>query len=182
MQETSRALFNAVDGNLLTAAQAAPTAALLAAAEYALSMLPVYGANDGSVHANNTNVQAGIFLAGTVDKFSTQTLFSSVYADTANMQRNLYLNKFKEIYSATLQYYLTLATAGNKPHAWYLIAPPQSGYTLCRVYFLNGRQVPYLRRKESDVGEPLGISFEGYHDYGVSFPEWRAGICSDGDA
>jgi len=65
-------------------------------------------------------------------------------------------------------------------NGWYLIADKNSGFELCKVFFLNGRRRPVLEKADAPIGQALGMSFQGYFDVGVGFPEWRAGFCNAG--
>lgn len=119
-------------------------------------------------------------VTGVNNEMAIRQLLSSQYDNTAtgSLAANMWTNgSIIPVFSETLQYYIDLQ---SKSSAWYGIADPNSGYTLCKVFFLNGQRMPTLRRSESSVGEPLGIVMDGYFDFGVAFPEWRAAVCNDG--
>jgi hypothetical protein len=45
--------------------------------------------------------------------------------------------------------------------------------------FLNGRQAPVIETTDADFNT-LGVQMRGYHDFGVSLQEPRAGVRSTG--
>ena len=155
----------------------------LATARKTLRKLGMLTAKDKGVSRTRwTGLEPRYVLTG-VDKeeeimryFASPALIMNTVADDlvplSTAKRNLI-----PIFSPALQYYLT---AQSKADAWYVIADKNSGYQACRVYFLNGNQRPILRKKENSVGEALGMSFDGYFDYGIATPEWRAAVCNDG--
>lgn len=151
-----------------------------------LRKLAVLSADDnGMSKTRYTGLQPRYYLAGIENEetdiryFSSTTLVMNTVADDmANVSTAK--RGITPIFSPTLQYYLDDSSYGNASNAFYIIADQNTGYTACRVYFLNGQQRPTLRRREMAAGEPLGIVFDGYFDYGVATPEWRAAVCSDG--
>jgi hypothetical protein len=185
--ETSRDMFNATDGNLISSSGTV-SVTNLGTARQTLRKLSTYGPNDKGVsRARYTGISARYLLTGVDNETSIDQVLGSVYdPSTSNDTQTVNpfgpngRNRLEPIYSEALQYYLTSASHGNKPNAWYLVADKSAGWVAMRVYFLNGQQRPVLRRKESTVGEPLGISMDGYLDYGVAVPEWRAAVCNDG--
>lgn len=67
---------------------------------------------------------------------------------------------------------------GNSTTGWYLLADPMD-LPVIEVAFLNGRQVPTVEQADADFNV-LGIQMRGYHDFGVSKQEHRAGVKSTG--
>ena len=61
--------------------------------------------------------------------------------------------------------------------AWYLLANPNDLATI-ETCFLNGREAPIVETADADFNT-LGIQMRGYHDFGVSLQEPRAGVRSD---
>jgi hypothetical protein len=49
------------------------------------------------------------------------------------------------------------------------------------VVFLDGQETPTIEEAEADF-DTLGIQFRGFHDFGVSKHEYRAGVKSKGAA
>jgi len=69
---------------------------------------------------------------------------------------------------------------GYSTAAWYLLANPDE-LAVIETCFLNGKQVPTVETADADFNM-LGIQMRGYHDFGVSKQETRAGIKSKGSA
>ena len=69
---------------------------------------------------------------------------------------------------------------GYSALAWYLLCDPAILATAA-MCFLNGQQSPTIESAEADFNT-LGIQLRGYHDFGVSFSEYRAGVKSLGEA
>lgn len=72
------------------------------------------------------------------------------------------------------------AFTGNSAKAWYLLRSP-SILAPVVVSFLDGIQTPTIDMAEADFNQ-LGVQFRSYHDFGVDFAEWLAGIKSKGEA
>jgi len=183
LKETSRALFNATDGNLISSSGTISHTALKTARQTLRKLAVLAPGDQGESRTRYTGLKGKYILTGVdnesdIDQFLKTPTFM-VTGDTDATDKpvaNIWTN-LVPIYSESLQYYLDDDSSDN---AWYLVADKSQGYALCRVYFLNGQQRPILRKADSGVGEPLGINMEGYLDYGVSFPEWRAAVCNDG--
>jgi hypothetical protein len=47
------------------------------------------------------------------------------------------------------------------------------------VAFLNGQEAPTVESADADFGM-LGVAFRGFHDFGASLQEYRAGVRSAG--
>ena len=69
---------------------------------------------------------------------------------------------------------------GNSTTAWYLFRSPRTLAPVV-VSFLNGQQNPTVDMAEADFNQ-LGVQFRGYHDFGVDFAEYLAGVKSKGAA
>lgn len=90
-------------------------------------------------------------------------------------------NPFANNFSIVVSSYLgNTSYVGNSQTAWYLLADPQDEATV-EVVFLNGVQEPTVDSADADF-DVLGIQMRGYHDFGVSFREPRAGVKSKGIA
>lgn len=77
-------------------------------------------------------------------------------------------NVFAGRYRVAVSSYLTSATN------WYLIADPMD-LPLIETVFLNGQESPTVETAEAQFDE-LGIQMRGYHDFGVAYQEYRAGV------
>jgi len=67
---------------------------------------------------------------------------------------------------------------GYSTTAWYMLANPAELATI-ETCFLNGKQVPTVETADADFNT-LGIQMRGYHDFGVTKQDSRAGIMSAG--
>jgi hypothetical protein len=67
---------------------------------------------------------------------------------------------------------------GNSATAWYLFGEMLKPVV---VSFLNGQENPTVESADADFST-LGVQFRGYHDFGVDFAEWLAGVKSKGAA
>ena len=76
-------------------------------------------------------------------------------------------------------YLQSLLTAGSKANAWYHVADQMDSESV-GVAFLRGNTTPTMRRAMSSVGQPLGIVFDIYFDWGIYYADWRGIIYNDG--
>lgn len=67
---------------------------------------------------------------------------------------------------------------GYSATAWYLFGEMLKPVV---VSFLNGQENPTVESADADFST-LGVQFRGYHDFGVDFAEWLAGVKSKGAA
>jgi len=63
--------------------------------------------------------------------------------------------------------------AGYSSKAWYLLADPND-LPVIEVAFLNGQESPTIETAEAEFSV-LGIQLRGYHDFGASRQDPRAG-------
>lgn len=70
--------------------------------------------------------------------------------------------------------------AGFSTKAWYLLADP-TDLPLIEVAFLNGQESPTIETAEADFNV-LGVQMRGFHDFGVSLQDPRAGVKAKGEA
>lgn len=68
----------------------------------------------------------------------------------------------------------------NSHAGYYLIADPRD-VGLINVYFLRGQESPTMRRKVSDVAEPLGTTWDIYLDVTVGAVDFRGGAANFGE-
>lgn len=88
---------------------------------------------------------------------------------------NYWSQKFRVVTST----YLSNANyTGNSASAWYILADPQD-LPVIEMCFLNGRDTPIVETADADFNT-LGIAMRGYHDWGCSLMEYRAGVRSAG--
>lgn len=91
--------------------------------------------------------------------------------------RNSHAGKYRPLTSAYLS---NSSYTGYSDTAWYLLADPLDLATM-DVVFLDGNEMPVVEEAEADF-DTLGVQFRGYHDFGVSKHEYRAGVKSKGAA
>jgi hypothetical protein len=91
--------------------------------------------------------------------------------------QNTHQNKYKPV---VVDWLSDADFTGNSATAWYLLRPPAQMAAIV-ASFLNGVQTPTVESAEADFNV-LGVQFRGYHDFGVDFAEYLAGIKSKGQA
>lgn len=91
--------------------------------------------------------------------------------------QNPHAGKFRTVSSAYLG---NSSYGGYSILAWYLAANPAT-YPAMEVAFLNGQESPTVETAEADFSV-LGIQMRGYHDFGCSKAEYRAGVKMKGEA
>jgi len=69
---------------------------------------------------------------------------------------------------------------GYSTAAWYLLADA-ADLAVIEVVFLNGKETPTVESADADF-DTLGVLVRGYHDFGVSKAEYRAGVKMKGEA
>lgn len=113
----------------------------------------------------------------TANELMTSLIINTGGASTETKvpNRNVWANKYVVVVSTYLS---NSNLTGNSSAAWYLIASPDD-LPLIEVAFLNGRETPIVESADADFNT-LGIQFRGYHDWGVSKMEPRAGIRAAG--
>jgi len=174
-----------VNGENLIASGGTVSVSTLGVARKGLRKLATLGPDDkGQSRTRYTGLMPKFLLTGIDNETTIDQVLGSQY-DPAGSAGTLTVNPFgptgrnrlTPIFSEALQYYLD---AQSKSNGWYLIADKNSGFELCKVFFLNGRRRPVLEKADAPIGQALGMSFQGYFDVGVGFPEWRAGFCNAG--
>ncbi len=88
---------------------------------------------------------------------------------------NPHAGKFQVVRSAYLN---TPSIPGGSTKAWYLLADPRDAATI-EIAFLNGNESPTIDSAEADVSL-LGIQMRGFHDFGISRQDHRAGVKAEG--
>ena len=117
-------------------------------------------------------------------QFVTQRLFQSTTVNTGGSSTkdtvpndNIHAGKYRPV---VVDWLSDAAFTGNSAKAWYLLRSP-SILAPVVVSFLDGIQTPTVDMADADFNQ-LGVQFRGYHDFGVDFAEWLAGIKSKGEA
>lgn len=106
---------------------------------------------------------------------SSTSLVSGATTTPGTPSNNIWAGMFRVLSSAYMQ---NSSYTGNSSAAWYLLADPADMSTI-EVAFLNGQESPTVETADADFGM-LGIALRGYHDFGVAFQEYRAGVRSAG--
>ncbi len=117
-------------------------------------------------------------------QFIAQRLFQSTTVNTGGASANdavpsdnIHAGKYRPVVCDWLS---DVAFTGNSAKAWYLFRAA-SIFASVVVSFLDGVQTPTVDMAEADFNQ-LGVQFRGYHDFGVDFAEWLAGIKVKGEA
>lgn len=115
----------------------------------------------------------------TADELYVSTNFNTGGSSTTEKvpNRNVHAGKYRPVVSTYLS---NSAYSGYSTTAWYLLADPKDLSTI-EVVFLDGKETPFIEEARADF-DTLGVQFRGYHDFGVSKKEYRAGVKSKGAA
>ena len=84
---------------------------------------------------------------------------------------NPHAGKFRVVRSVYLS---TPSVLGGSETAWYLLANPQDAAVI-EVAFLDGNEAPIIEHADADLST-LGIQMRGFHDFGISKQDHRAGV------
>jgi hypothetical protein len=96
-------------------------------------------------------------------------------ANTVTFANNPFAGRFRVVGSSYLS---NSALTGYSTTAYYLLADPND-LPVIEVAFLNGRERPTVDSADADFNT-LGVQFRGFHDFGVSLQEYRAGLKAAG--
>ncbi|MBM3983782.1 MAG: hypothetical protein FJ304_26650 [Planctomycetes bacterium] len=117
-------------------------------------------------------------------QFVAQRLYQSTTVNTGGASANdsvpndnIHAGKYKPVVCDWLS---DPAFTGQSAKAWYLFRAPGILASVV-VSFLDGVQTPTVDMAEADFNQ-LGVQFRGYHDFGVDFAEWLAGVKVKGEA
>lgn len=134
--------------------------------------------NQTDENGNPANVEPRILLAPTaLLALASQLMRSTVLeskgsTDGSNLPTdNPHAGKFLVVYS---RYLGNSAYTGSSATAWYLLGSPQD-VPVIQAVFLDGVQTPTIETAEADFNT-LGVQMRGYHDFGVTKQEYRAGV------
>jgi phage major head subunit gpT-like protein len=113
----------------------------------------------------------------TADELMTATAFNTGGSSTTDRvpNRNTWAGKYRVV---TSSYLSNSNYTGYSTTAWYLLADP-ADLPVIEVAFLNGRETPVVESADAEFNT-LGIQMRGYHDFGVSKQEYRAGVRAAG--
>jgi len=117
-------------------------------------------------------------------QFIAQRLYQSTTVNTGGASANdsvpndnIHAGKYRPVVCDWLS---DAAFTGQSAKAWYLFRAATILASVV-VSFLDGVQTPTVDMAEADFNQ-LGVQFRGYHDFGVDFAEWLAGIKVKGEA
>jgi phage major head subunit gpT-like protein len=117
-------------------------------------------------------------------QFIAQRLYQSTTVNTGGASANdsvpndnIHAGKYRPVVCDWLS---DAAFTGQSAKAWYLFRAAAILASVV-VSFLDGVQTPTVDMAEADFNQ-LGVQFRGYHDFGVDFAEWLAGIKVKGEA
>lgn len=120
-------------------------------------------------------VPNALFVTGTNLMASVEVRDTT--ASTKGLTKNPHAGKFRVERSSYLS---NSSITGYSALKWYLLADP-ADLPVIEVAFLNGNETPTVETAEADFNV-LGIQMRGYHDFGVSKQEHRAGVAMKGEA
>jgi phage major head subunit gpT-like protein len=106
---------------------------------------------------------------------SSTALVSGATTTPGTPSNNVWAGMFRVVTSPYMQ---NSNYTGNSSAAWYLLADPND-IPVIEVAFLNGQEAPTVESADADFGM-LGVAFRGFHDFGASLQEYRAGVRSAG--
>ena len=116
-------------------------------------------------------------LEATAKKINVSMELRDTTASTKTFTSNIYQGSFRPVSIAELG---DSNYTGYSALAWYLLCDPAILATAA-MCFLNGQQSPTIESADADFNT-LGIQLRGYHDFGVNFSEYRAGVKSKGES
>jgi hypothetical protein len=120
-----------------------------------------------------------VLVPTALSAMATQLYKSIELRDTTSSTKYPIANPHQGKFRTEVSRYLSNSYyTGNSSKAWYLLADP-SDLPVIEVAFLNGQESPTIETAEADFSV-LGIQLRGYHDWGVSLMDPRAGVKSAG--
>jgi len=122
-------------------------------------------------------VPNALFVAG------TQLMHDLEVREDGNTSRKQFTtgNPHAGKFTVARSSYLSNASyTGYSALAWYLLADPRD-LPVIEIVFLNGKQEPTVESADADFNT-LGIQMRGFHDFGATTQEHRAGVKSKGEA
>jgi hypothetical protein len=167
--------FTSARKNVTTGAGSALTSAGLAGAQTAFRKLVDADGYPTGVAPRVLTVPVELEVAAA--ELMTSMFINSGGASTTDKipNKNIFAGKYTVVASSYLS---NPAYTGNSATAWYLSASPED-LPLISVCFLNGREVPIVESADAEFNT-LGIVLRGYHDFGATLQEFRAGVRAAG--
>lgn len=105
---------------------------------------------------------------------------SPEYRDTTASTKTTTTNTFAGMFNPLSSSYMgSTKYTGNSQKKWYLLLPPEV-LPLIEIAFLDGKEEPTVETSEADF-DTLGIDMRGFHDFGVEFQDFRAGVAMKGE-
>jgi hypothetical protein len=169
------AFFAAGNRNLLTGADTVLSIDGLSKAEKAF-------ADQVDSDGKPIGIQPAVMLVPTALSAMATMLYKSLeIRDTTASTKYPVANPHQNRFRAEVSRYLSNSSyTGNSEKAWYLLADP-ADLPVIEVAFLNGQESPTIDTADADFGT-LGVQMRGFHDFGVSLQDPKAGIRSKGEA
>lgn len=130
-----------------------------------------------------TGIMPRFLLVPTALSAIASQLFASLELRSDDGSTGMYpvSNPHASKYTPLVSRYLGNSSyTGYSATAWYLLADP-ADLPVIETVFLNGQESPTIESTDADFNV-LGISMRGYHDFGVSKQDTRAGVMSKGAA
>lgn len=121
--------------------------------------------------------RATILLVPPELQFAAERLYvnQNLGGGTTNANANIHANKYKPVVCPFLS---DDDMPGKSSSKWYLLRDPGM-LPGAVVSFLNGQQTPTVESSQTEFNM-LGISFRGWHDFGVDLAEYLCGVQSAG--
>jgi ATP-dependent protease ClpP protease subunit len=175
MNEDSKAVFHLDHSNLIANSGVISVTSLDAADQKLLNMpLPK---SEPDADTQYSGISGRYIITGTLNRLTAlQVLNSGV--DISKSINNVY-NPFTGLIPIFDPYLQSILTANSKSYAWYLAADYNQMDTIS-VAYLQGNTTPTLRSSVSGVGDPLGMSWDIYFDWGIAIPDFRGLVYNDG--
>ena len=168
------AFFKAGNKNLLTGTDTVLSIDGLSKAEKAF-------ADQVDSDGKPIGIQPAVMLVPTALSAMATMLYKSLeIRDTTASTKYPVANPHQNKFRAEVSRYLSNSSyTGNSEKAWYLLADP-TDLPVIEVAFLNGQESPTIETADADFGT-LGIRMRGFHDFGCSLQDPKAGVRSKGE-
>lgn len=122
-----------------------------------------------------------VLVPTALSAIAQQIYKGSEIRDTTSSKQYITANPHAGKYEVVVSPYLGNSSfTGYSAKAWYLLANPMDAAAV-EVAFLNGQEAPTVETADADFNT-LGIQMRGYHDFGVSLAEPKAGVKVKGEA
>jgi ATP-dependent protease ClpP protease subunit len=180
MTEDGVRLFNLASHYNLLATSGLPSVAAIGANRKVMRQMPTPRPDKKSATIY-TNFTPKYLITGTTNETVIEQVLGAPYDlgttySAVTQAPNVFKGKIEPIFDPYLQSLLDTASKGN---AWYTATDPAVCGHLTIAYLL-GQRVPFLRSMPSSVGDPLGIIWDIFMEWGWSVEDWRSIIYNDG--